>query len=388
MIIDHQANKITFTEPKTFKNKKDTVKVDTKNHWFLLNKDVVLYANPVEFQVTQGGFQLTYEDSMGNEYTATPEGTGLEYLEVNDTHDHKQAVSILVGECLSLLADPDSKSTSECSCRQLQARITELEAQIHPDLLSVYDINLAELSITEFGGGVSGTTVGGGSIKIGLYPGSDDIVLTRLRELINVVSVEINDNAVSINNSTVNSSGLSINTSFSTTYNDAPIPISVTIKNNQTNKQYTITDSISVENGRIVLNGGGAVVTNDNLIIDNNEYKITLQANTQTYAHNGIDIIITNLSTDENTTIQELGFNTQRGNALYLNENTNETIEVDLQINNTTPTGTVGYIGETIMSNQTLQDNDKITITLTHKDQDQNTIQTITKEATYHKNLT
>lgn len=125
-----------------------------------------------------------------------------------------------------------------------------------------------------------------------------------------------------------------------------------------------------------------------NPIIDNNEYKITLQPNTATYSSNGIDIIITNLSTDENTTIQELGFNTQRGNALYLNENTNETIEADLQINNTAPNGNVGYDGQTIMSNQNLQDNDKITITLTHKDQNQNTIQTITRNATYHKNLT
>jgi len=273
-------------------------------------------------------------------------------------------------------------------CTELQARIAELEAMINPDILSVYDINLAELSITEFGGGVNGNTIGGGSIKIGLYPGSDDIVLTRLRELISVVSVEVNDNAVSVNNSTVYSSGININISFSTTYNDTPIPISVTIKNNETNKEYTITDSISVENGQIVLNGGGAVVTNDNLIIDNTEYKITLQASTTNYANNGIEVIITNLSTDENTTIQELGFNTRRGNALHLNENTNETIEADLQINNTTPTGDIGYDGQTIMSNQNLQDNDKITITLTHKDQNQNTIQTITKKATYHKNLT
>ena len=125
-----------------------------------------------------------------------------------------------------------------------------------------------------------------------------------------------------------------------------------------------------------------------NLIIDNNEYKITLQPNTTDRPSNGIDIILTNQSTDENTTIQDLGFNTRRGNAVHLNENTNETIEADLQINNTTPTGDVGYNGQTIMSLQNLQDNDKITITLTHKDQNQNTIQTITKKATYHKNLT
>ena len=115
---------------------------------------------------------------------------------------------------------------------------------------------------------------------------------------------------------------------------------------------------------------------------------ITLQPNNNTYSHDGLDTIITNIQTQETTTINQLGFTERRGNALYLNPTTNQTIEWTMLINNTTPQGNVGYQDNTIMSSQTLQDNDKITITATIKDENQDPITSATIKATYHKTIT
>ena len=155
-----------------------------------------------------------------------------------------------------------SDDTPTGDCTELQERIAELEALINPDILSVYDINLAELIITKLIGGVSGSTISGGEIQVELYPGKDDVLLSNLNQVISVLDVKVNDESV-----TLGQTGISNHTqktcihcgvSFTDVeYNDSPIPVSVTIKNNQTNKEYTITDSISVENGQIVLNGGG-----------------------------------------------------------------------------------------------------------------------------------
>ena len=155
--------------------------------------------------------------------------------------------------------EPSDTPTGDCT--ELQERIAELEAMINPDILSVYDINLAELSITKLSGVVSGSTISGGEIQIELYPGKDDVLLLNLNQVISVLDVKLNDESVTLGTSNVSNhtqkTCMHIGASFNVEYNDTPIPIIVTIKNNQTNKEYTITDSISVENGQIVLNGGG-----------------------------------------------------------------------------------------------------------------------------------
>ena len=152
-------------------------------------------------------------------------------------------------------------------CAELQERIAELEALINPDILSVYDINLAELSITKLNAGFNDSMISGGEIQVELYSGTDNVLLPNLNQVISVLDVKVNDESVTINQSAIGNltqkTCIHCGVSFTDVeYNDSPIPVSVTIKNNQTNKQYTITDSISVENGQIVLNGGGTVVTN------------------------------------------------------------------------------------------------------------------------------
>ena len=208
---------------------------------------------------TLAGDEVEYSLDISSDTKALP--TALENLNVAGDVNLFLALAYRIYESG---LEPSDMPSGDCTA--LQERINELEAQINPDILSVYDINLAELSITEFTGGYSNSRISGGEIQIELYPGKDDVLLPTLNQVISVLDVKVNEESV-----TLNQSGISNHTqktcihcgvSISVEYNDTPIPISVTIKNNQTNKEYIIDDSISVENGNLILNGGGAVVTN------------------------------------------------------------------------------------------------------------------------------
>ena len=265
-----------------------------------------------------------------------------------------------------------------------------------PNIIVLDSIDCEELSYDSFLGGYDNGKIGFGGLDITLgaqYPQNTNAYKAYVNGLIEVESCTIGETEITCSQSVVLvdidtiALRLQPNTSTTIDYNDVPIPVVTVIKNKQNDTTYTVEDTIEVQGSNVIFTNGGGAVTNY-FILDNNTYMITLQPNNNTYSHDGLDTIITNIQTQETTTINQLGFTERRGNALYLNPTTNQTIEWTMLINNTTPQGNVGYQDNTIMSSQTLQDNDKITITATIKDENQDPITSATIKATYHKTIT
>lgn len=256
-------------------NKQAKIIRNNTNGKITVNNKVALYAAIVEITEntpgesytikckTFAGTDVTVDYAFDNELIYNDILGTLCPFVVSD--DAIYAFMVLCNELIYKLTHDEDAEDVE-TLQSLRDRITELEnggqGQANPDILSLYDINLAELSITKLAGGVSGSTISGGEIQVELYPGKDDVLLPNLNQVISVLDVKVNEESVTLNQSGISNhtqkTSIHIGVSFrDVEYNDSPIPISVTIKNNQTNKQYTITDSLSVVDGQIVLNGGG-----------------------------------------------------------------------------------------------------------------------------------